>query len=577
MSSPCPACISENKSVATTTYYGIGGTARWFAQPRSLAELALSLAWARQRNLPIAIIGCGSNSLLADGTFNGLLLTLNELATCYWETAETLYVEAGVSNTEIAEVCLDAGRAGAAWMYRMPGHLGATVRMNARCYGGEISQIASEIFTLDVFGQLHIYQGSDVFHGYKKTLLMDTPEVVVAARLSLPTTAPREELLAFMESCESDRHRKHHFDHPSCGSTFKNNYSVGRPSGQVFDECGLKGTRRGDSQVSQHHANFVWNLGHASAHDMLSLAAHMRAQALSIKNADLELEVQPIGLFNADLYSGCALNRLGPSVEENHAYWVGLLWHPHAQTPIRRWQHESAKAALAQSGKAIPENQPTVLFESPFLGYFRTPGAGEPRLQVRLVQTLALPDATKNPKQPFLRWETRRTDASCKAAWEEFFPLRPNTAGRGQQAPHFLDQLWLHSVSELFIASGNPDSGEYFEFEFTPEGHWIAIAFDGPRRRKPAHTVPSASLWPELPFFKDDTQFGTTFSYELLAPLIHKNEILIQACLSLGSEGWFLAPHWSPSGSAECWDTQHKPDVKPDFHQPQRFWRVALV
>ena len=160
---------------------------------------------------------------------------------------------------------------------------------------------------------------------------MDSPEVVVAARLKLNATSERADLLSHMLHCENERLAKHHFDFPSCGSTFKNNYSVGKPSGQVFDACGLKGHKVGQSQVSQYHANFVWNLGGTTAASMLTLAAHMRECALTQQNADLELEVQPIGLFPNEHFTSCAMTRLGPSVPVDRQHWVGLLWHPTQQ------------------------------------------------------------------------------------------------------------------------------------------------------------------------------------------------------------------------------------------------------
>jgi UDP-N-acetylmuramate dehydrogenase len=552
MNNPAPGCISECENIGAGTYYGIGGTAAYFARPRSVEDVRSCLAWARNRSLPIAVLGSGSNSLFADGLFNGVVICLSELTTCYWETEDTLYAEAGVTNTELAEICLDAGRAGAAWMYRMPGQLGATVRMNARCYGGEISQIAVQIFTIDVHGLLHIHSGGDVFQGYKKTLLMDGPEIVIAARLHFPTRAARTELLSFMENCEADRHRKHHFDHPSCGSTFKNNYTVGRPSGQIFDTCGLKGERRGQSEVSQFHANFVWNLGNATASDMLSLAAHMRERAQKLCQADLELEVQPIGLFEEPLFHACALDRLGPSVDEGAKKWVGLLWHPDHVLPSSA--HVRARA--------------DIVLEAPFLGYFRTPFSGKPELLVRLVQLVPVSVARTQPEAPFLRWETVKQ--TKHHVWHDLFPIQPT------EAKGFIDELWNNSVSELFIAHGDPASNSYFEFECTPEGHWVAIAFDAARKRRPEHAQPSAQLWPPLPFDNDESKFSLSLPFALLEPLIHDMHLRFQACLSLGGEGWYLAPHWAPSGSRETWDSQQQPSVKPDFHQPQRFWRVAL-
>jgi len=534
-----------------TTYYGIGGNAAFYARPRGLKELAECLRWAQAKPLPIGIFGSGSNALMADDTFAGVIITLAELTTSYWETETTLYAEAGITNTELAEICLDAGRAGAAWMYRMPGQLGATIRMNARCYGGEISQIATEIFTMNMTGQLKIHSGQEVFHGYKKTLLMDSPEVVVAARLYLPHAAPRDELLNIMETCESDRHRKHHFEHPSCGSTFKNNYAVGRPSGQVFDECGLKGTRIGQSEVSQFHANFVWNLGGATAADMLGLAGHMRERAQTLKQADLELEVQPIGLFPNEVVERCALERLGPLIPEGSAHWVGLHWHPTVAN-----HHKNSLACEK------------ILLAAPFQDYFRTPGRGQPELSVRLVQLQSCADAARNPDAPFLRWETHKKNPN--QSWSELFPIQP------QVPVGFVDELWNSSVSELFIASAKPGATDYLEYECTPQGHWIALAFNAPRARKTEHLHPTGELWPDFQFEQHGQYFSINFSYSRLAPLIHDGALLVQPCLSLGNQSWLLAPHWAESGSPECWDTQHKPDVKPDFHQPRRFWRVAL-
>jgi UDP-N-acetylmuramate dehydrogenase len=558
MTAPLPHCVVSHQHVGSTTYYGIGGVAEYYSQPRSVAELQHAIRWAKAQELPIAVLGCGSNALVSDGHLNALVICLSELKVCFWENDSVLYAEAGVSNTEIAEVCLDAGRNGATWMYRMPGHLGATVRMNARCFGGEISQIAVDIFTIDTHGKLKIHSGTDVFHGYKKTSLMDSPEVVVAARLKLNATSERADLLSHMLHCENERLAKHHFDFPSCGSTFKNNYSVGKPSGQVFDACGLKGHKVGQSQVSQYHANFVWNLGGTTAASMLTLAAHMRECALTQQNADLELEVQPIGLFPNEHFTSCAMTRLGPSVPVDRQHWVGLLWHPTQQLAPNFFEIQAKTSGSDE----------LLLFEAPFLHYYRMPGRGRPELSVRLVQLRSLEEARKNPSLPFLRWETVLAHESDN--WESIFQLRP------EQPAGFVDELWNFSVSELFFGSGDPNSTHYLEFECTPDGHWVALAFDAPRVRTALSLHPRSELWSDITLERQGDCLSVTFSYATVKSVIHNSLIKIQACLSLGNDGWYLAPHWSPSGSAECWDTQDKPDVKPDFHQPHRFWDIAL-
>ncbi len=259
--------IEENISLAENTYYKMGGVARYFARPTHVKEVQQTLLFCREEKIPCSVLGSGSNCVYADGFFDGLVLSLEKLNHWHWESEGCLFVEAGVTNTEISEICLDSSRAGASWMYRMPGQIGGTIRMNARCYGGEISQIAKEIFTLNHKGEFITYRDSEVFQGYKKTFFMDVPHIIIGAKLFFPTSAEPQKLLQHMLDCEADRHSKNHFYLPSCGSTFKNNYEVGKSSGQIFDSLGLKGKRFGHAAVSEFHANFIWNLGQAQTSD----------------------------------------------------------------------------------------------------------------------------------------------------------------------------------------------------------------------------------------------------------------------------------------------------------------------
>lgn len=540
--------LESHVPISERTYYRMGGTARAFARCASFAEARAAVLWARARGLPVAVLGGGSNSVFADGEFEGLVIALDRMSAWHWERPDVLWLEAGVTNTEVAEICLEAGRKGASWMYRMPGQLGATVRMNARCYGGEISHIVREVVTLDTRGSLRVHAGASLFIGYKNTVLMSVPEIVLGVRLALPETGDRAAILEHMLECERDRHGKHHFDLPSCGSTFKNNYAVGKPSGRVFDECGLKGAAQGEAEVSAFHANFVWNRGRARTRDMLELTARMRATALQVAHADLELEVQPIGVFDDDLYARCAMDRLGPAVDSGDVAtggkWVGLLWHP----------------AWPDASPAFP----FAVFASPFFELFHTPGAGLCDVHVRVSQLRSLADARANPGAPFLEW---RTSGPLDA-----FPVRADRPGE------FQDGLWTASVSEIFFAHADRPAESYFEFEMTPDGAWIALAFDGVRKRDGAHAVPDQALWRDVERFVDDGAFGMRFSFSRLAPLIVDGRLRLQCALSMGGARYFIAPDWkSADRPGETWDEGRAPDVKADFHQPRRFWEITLV
>jgi UDP-N-acetylmuramate dehydrogenase len=544
-----PAWILENEPIAKHTYYRIGGVARYFAIPESYAHVREAILFAQTNNLPLAFLGKGSNSLFSDAAFDAIVVSFERLNHAYWETPHVLYAEAGVENTIVAALCKQAKRKGAAWMHKLPGQVGATVRMNARCFGGEISQIALEIITIDLRGNMHTHAAKDVFLGYKDTTLMQKPEAVVAVRFSFPHTESEEAIASEMASCENSRNAKHHFDAPSCGSTFKNNYDVGVPSGQIFDELGFRGMQEGGAKVSIHHANFIQNTGNATANDVLTLAASMKKAALEKRNAPLSLEVEAIGVFPTSLCKACGISQ--QASDSQAMSWAGLAWHP-------------------QQKRSSPETPhfPCEIFSAPFLEYFCEPLNGEPSIKVSLSQLMPLREAAASPQSPFLRWQT---DAPSPLR-ETVFPLVP------QQSPgSFLNELWNYSVSEIFFE--HPTRTEYDEYEVTPHCHWIAIAHSGKRIRKPGHENPAATYFPNVVPWSNKLAFGIDFSYSQVQHLVQESSLRILCALSLGNGRYFLSPHWKDTLSEPCgvWKNNTPPQVKADFHQPNRWWTVTLL
>lgn len=565
-----PKFFLEHQFLKEKTYYKMGGKARYFAQPLTIYQVQESLNWCQNNNLPCSILGSGSNSVYSDDEFNGLVISLEKLSKWFWETDEYLFVEGGVTNTEIAEICMVANREGASWMYRMPGQLGASIRMNARCYGGEVSQIVKHVFTMDTQGILKSYSAEEVFKGYKSTLLMSKPEIVIGARLYFPKIKSSEKLLQHMLECEADRHKKKHFYLPSCGSTFKNNYQVGRPSGQVFDELGLKGTKVGNTEISQFHANFVWNKGDASTTDMLTLTSVMREKAKNLANADLELEVQPVGLFPKDLYDKCGMKFLGPSYEDkNEKKWVGLLFFPnHLVTRILNEEM----------------NYPLNIFEFPFLEFSQIPFTGAPSISVSINQLMNLEEAKKNPDKPFLEWRTFTTDNPNKV-----FPISVDRTQMDHNKK-FVDELWNYSVSEIFFADVTNPSHNYLEFEMTPNGEWIAIEFNDIRQRSARNKKVNENIWKNvtknemnLNFHNDiETRyaFGMSFPYSILKKLMNQEEefLLVQCALSLGNSRYYLSPFWKHDEHVQRkkGGKVEEQKVTADFHQPVKFWKLKL-
>jgi len=530
--------LFENVSLAERGYYGIGGKTRFFAQPRCPAELAELLLWNRNQRLPLGLMGSGSNILFSDSDFPGIIISFLGMQRLSWLSHDTLFCEAGVENTLIAEELLSAGKGGGEWLFRLPGQIGATVRMNARCFGGEVSEITAGILTLSVDGCLRWQLPADVFYGYKRTSLMKKPEIVVAVLLRFPQTREAQEIDFLMREYEKERTEKHHFDFPSCGSTFKNNYSLGRSSGKIFEELGFKGQTEGGALVSEHHANFIYNRGGATATDVLKLAARMKKTAFRDAGAELDLEVQCIGLFDSELLASCGVGYFADERDPSKG-WTGLLWHPQAD-----------------DGKAIQKPIfPRILMQGPLSGYSGDDREFPSGVFVEVEQLISLDEAAASPEASLIRWTTHYSDQALIS----LKPLSSRPAGT------FTDELWHFGVSELFIAGTSAAGGGYLEFEMTPQGHWVALCFDSPRKRAKGFEVLSSEPWKQhVHLLNEKTRFGMEMAYELLQPFMNGNIIAIQCSGSSGRGEFALFPWW------------HNPSLPADFHQPDHYFPILL-
>ena len=521
---PCP--FEENVPLATVGYYEIGGVARWIARPESVGELAELLSWCRRRGLPVIVTGKGSNMLFSDEGFPGVVVSTAGMARLWRGSEDELFCEAGVENSAVALRLQECGMSGGEWLYRLPGMIGATVRMNGRCYGLEASEVTVGVATVGLDGTVRWRMKAEVFRGYKETSLMEGSEIVAGALLRFTGRKEPDEIMAAMAAYEQDRESKHQFDFPSCGSTFKNSYAAGRPSGRIFESLGFKGRREGGAMVSEHHANFIFNTGNARAEDVLRLAAAMRTAAREQAGAELELEVQCAGLFDTELLEVCGVPSV-PEGERPGMAWAGLLRFPEGEA----------------------ESFPRTLMDGPLLDYSGLDFGFTAGVRVRIEQLAPLSAARMEPDRPFIRWST--VDPSGSA-----FPLRPSAP-----VGSFVDRLWESSVSELFV--GGEDG--YLEFEVTPEGHWVALRFDGVRRRAEGHDAPSERFWHgQLKSFVASEGFGMELSFGLLEPFIRDGELRMQCCASPGEGRFGLLPWWHAPGT-------------PDFHQPSRFCPVRLV
>jgi len=289
--------------LAEIAYYQTGGTCSRLYLPKSITEIQDAVREIHSLSQPFFVLGGGTNSLVCDDNWSGAVIALTHMGGLRAiEKNGLIFCEAGVENSEFARFAVDHGLTGAGWMNRLPGQMGGTVRMNARCYGGEISQIVKKITCVDLSGNIVVHDDpSKVFRGYKDTSFMQTGEIIASVEIKLEPgdTAATHDLMKF---CEDDRILKGQFTHPSCGCVFKNDYTVGVPSGMLLESSGVKYMTRGGAVVSPQHANFVFNKDKlASSRDILELSLMMREAVYARFGVWLEYEMEILGHMPDDL------------------------------------------------------------------------------------------------------------------------------------------------------------------------------------------------------------------------------------------------------------------------------------
>jgi len=283
--------VEERVPLAKLTTIGTGGPARAFARPGTLAELEQALAWARERELPVAVVGLGSNLLAADRGVDALVLRLaGELAAVEVD-GELVRAGGGATNAVTLHTARRAGLGGFEFACAIPGTAGGGVWMNAGAYGSDWSEILVRAFVVTADGagwltpaELGLsYRHSDLRHG----------QVVAQVKYRL-RPRPEEEIKAEVADLIARRKATQPTNKRTFGSVFKNpEHELG--AGRMLESCGLKGHTIGGARISPLHANFIENAGGATTADALALMAEARRRAWEAYGVELRHEVELLG------------------------------------------------------------------------------------------------------------------------------------------------------------------------------------------------------------------------------------------------------------------------------------------
>jgi UDP-N-acetylmuramate dehydrogenase len=284
------ARVLHDVSMAKHTSWHVGGPADLFFTPRDAMDLA---AFMRQLppDIPVLWIGLGSNLLVRDGGIRGAVVsTHGALGVLERLSATRIQAEAGVPCARIARQCVKWGLGPAEFFAGIPGTLGGALAMNAGAWGGETWRHVIEVDVLDRRGVRHTRQAADYDIGYRKVKGPDN-EWFMGARLEFER-APGVNTDAIRELLEK-RKETQPIGEWSCGSVFIN--PAGDHAARLIESAGLKGHRIGDASVSEKHANFIINHGHALAADVEALIVHVQRTVARIHRVSLHTEVRIVG------------------------------------------------------------------------------------------------------------------------------------------------------------------------------------------------------------------------------------------------------------------------------------------
>jgi UDP-N-acetylmuramate dehydrogenase len=272
--------------LATGTTFRIGGPARWLVEPESPGQAADTLRAARECDIPLRLLGGGSNLLVRDGGVDGAVVRLNRLASVTWDRDPSVTVEGGASLPRLVKEATRRGLSGLEGLTGVPGSVAGALVMNAGGRHGEIGPAVRWVDVLDPDGTPRRLTREEAGFRYRDSDLRG--RIVLGARLDLSPVDPAE-LSSRYDEIMRDKKETQPLGRPNAGCIFKN--PGGEKAGRLIDACGLKGAREGAAHVSRKHANFIVNEGRATAGDVLSLIDRIRAAVSARNGIVLDLEI----------------------------------------------------------------------------------------------------------------------------------------------------------------------------------------------------------------------------------------------------------------------------------------------
>ncbi|AIQ47511.1 UDP-N-acetylenolpyruvoylglucosamine reductase [Paenibacillus sp. FSL R7-0273] len=283
--------VRSREMLKTYVFTQIGGIADILATPASYEEIQRVVTYAREHNIPLTVLGNGSNVIIRDGGIRGIVLYTSILDKMTIENG-LLVAQCGAKIIDASAFALEQELTGLEFACGIPGTVGGALYMNAGAYGGEVKDVLHSALAVNKAGELVTLQGEELQFGYRHSIFAGGDYTVLEARFALQPGDPAA-IKAKMDELTYLRESKQPLEYPSCGSVFKR--PPGRFAGQLIQESGLQGVRIGGAEVSLKHAGFIVNADNATANDYIGLIHHVRAEVKNKFGIELETEVRIIG------------------------------------------------------------------------------------------------------------------------------------------------------------------------------------------------------------------------------------------------------------------------------------------
>lgn len=283
-------CLQE--SMASHTTFRIGGLADCFVQLENTEQLIKVRKYLSQVGVPFFVLGNGSNLLVSDEGFRGVILQIGPKMNRVTVEGSVIVAQAGASMAQIARTAMEHELTGMEFASGIPGTIGGGVVMNAGAYGGELSRLVTQVNVVNSEGEIMELDNETMEFGYRTSTIRNNSFTVTEVILRLEK-GDRQQIRERMEELAARRREKQPLEYPSAGSTFKR--PAGHYAGQLIMEAGLRGFQCGGAKVSDKHCGFVINTGNATAEDVRKLIREVQARVKDQFNVDLETEVLFLG------------------------------------------------------------------------------------------------------------------------------------------------------------------------------------------------------------------------------------------------------------------------------------------